>query len=91
MTDPKIAPVGPGTKMLDRLPPHDELQAHLAEAADILSRMGDDLRAGWVCYLLEEIEAQRTHGGNPQLKADFEEWLRNVQSYLRVRLKRGRW
>jgi hypothetical protein len=41
--------------------------------------------------LLEEIEAQRTHGGNPQLKESFEEWLRSVQSYLRVRLKRGRW
>jgi hypothetical protein len=82
MTDPKIAPVGPGTKMLDRLPPHDELQAHLADAASILSRMGDDLRAGWVCYLLEEIEAQRTPAANPQLKESFEEWLRDVQGYL---------
>lgn len=43
MTDPKIAPVGPGTKMLDRLPPHDELQAHLTEAAGILSRVGGAL------------------------------------------------
>lgn len=91
MTDPKIATVNAGIFTLDRVAPLPELQAHLAEAAAIMARLPDNERAGWLCYLLEELEALRTHGGNAPMRRDYEEWLRDVQADVRDRLRRGTW
>lgn len=85
-----IATVSDGIRTLDRVAPLPELQAHLTAAAAIMARLSDDARAGWACYLLEELETLRTHGAQP-LRRDYDAWLRTVAEAISDRVTSGSW